>query len=145
MQVVIKQTDGLVTQTGPLMHKMAHLYKGDMVPYAHYSLMEIFDSIKSIPYRPDPPGKEVLMRPLYTMKMRGYGGDCDDKCIALASWAILNGVPYRFVAAAKPGRKSFHHVFCELYVREMWLHADPTYSFNTLGREREPFAQYAII
>jgi hypothetical protein len=95
LQVTRVKTNGRVKQTGPLMHKMVDLYYRDMLPWAHYSLMEIFDYIKCIPFREDPPTEETLMRPIYTMTSQGWGGDCDDKSIALASWAKLNKIPYK--------------------------------------------------
>lgn len=144
--IVTKQsTDGSAEQTGRLMHKMVETYYMDMLPYSHLTLDEIFDIIKYIPFREDPRESETLMRPRHTMQMRGYGGDCDDKCIALASWAKMVGIPYRFVAVRRADRKKLHHVMCELYINGVWVHADPTYNFNTLGRERERYAEYVII
>lgn len=145
MIITIKKTDGLAASTGPLMHEMVRKYHNDMLPYASLSLPEVFDLIKSIPFRPDPPDVEVLMRPSYTMSMTGPGGDCDDKSIALASYAYLLNIPYRFVAVRRADKKELHHVYTELYINNKWIHADPTYSFNTLGRKREGYAEYQII
>jgi len=139
------QTDGKATSTGPYMRSMVYAYHKDMVPWASLTLPEIFDTIKAIPFRPDPPNEETLMRPLYTMNGWGWGGDCDDKCICLASWAYLNAIPCRFVAVRRSDMPVLHHVVCELYIEGRWIHADPTYSFNTLGREREPYAEKVII
>lgn len=138
-------TNGTARSTGPLMRKMVYTYYRDMAPWASLTLPEIFDTIKAIPFRPDPEHEETLMRPLYTMNLQGWGGDCDDKCIALASWAYLNGVPFRFVAVRRPDMPVLHHVMCELYIGDRWIHADPTYNFNVLGREREPYAERVII
>jgi len=145
MQIKYIETDGRAISTGPLMHDMVRRYYTDMEPYAHLSLFEIFDLIKNIPFRPDPPDVETLMRPSYTLNCQGTGGDCDDKSIALASWAYLKKIPYRFVAVRRPDKKDLHHVFPELYILGKWVHADPTYSFNTLGREREFYAERVII
>jgi transglutaminase-like putative cysteine protease len=38
-----------------------------------------------------------------------------------------------------------HHVFPQLYISDKWISFDPTYSFNTPGREREKYAQRVII
>lgn len=139
------------------MRQMVDKYYHDMSPYAHFTLREIFNAIKSIPFRPDPEDAETLQRPAYTMNQSGLGGDCDDKCIALASWLKLKGggynpndVPakkydYRFVAVRRADYPCLHHVFCELYIMDRWIHADPTYKFNTLGREREQYNEYVII
>ena len=261
------QTDGRATSTGVLMRQVVEKYYQDMAPFASLSLLQMFDRIKNLPYRPDPDKVETLMRPRYTMNMQGSGGDClsedtlletrteyviisrikpgdiimgregwttvvsvsykgilpvnqyslssggrffatkdhrcilsdgaeikagklkigdsllkndyhpcendisvvsiekrgrrkvydletsdhgiylpgagivvhncDDKSIALAAYARLYSIPYRFVAIRRPGRKNLHHVATELYINGKWLFADPTYRFNTLGRTRE--------
>ena len=145
MQVNEITTNGKATVTGKHMHDMVRRYRYDMLPYAHLTLSEVFGIIKAIPFRPDPPDEETLMRPLYTMQQRGWGGDCDDKAIALASWACNAGIPYRFVAVRRSDMPVLHHVFCELYIDGTWIHADPTYSFNTLGRQREPYVERVLI
>jgi hypothetical protein len=137
MKVYKIRTDGRAQSTGKIMRDMVETYHRDMAPYAHLSLMQVFDLIKNLPYRPDPVDIETLMRPSYTMTMRGTGGDCDCKALALASYARLHGIPYRFVAIRRPGRKNLHHVAVELYINNRWLFADPTYSFNVIGRTRE--------
>lgn len=137
MNIIKLTTDGKARSTGKIMRKVVEQYYTDMAPYASLSLPQIFDLIKSLPYRPDPVDVETLMRPSYTMTMRGYGGDCDCKALALASWARLHSISFRFVAIRRPGRKNLHHVALELYINNSWLFADPTYRFNVLGRKRE--------
>jgi hypothetical protein len=130
-------TDGAAKTTGKLMRQVVETFYKDMLPYTSYSLFQIFDIIKNLPYRPDPLTVETLMRPSHTMNMRGTGGDCDDKSIALAAWARLNRIPYRFIAIRRYGRKFLHHVAVELYTHNNWLFCDPTYSFNVIGRKRD--------
>lgn len=145
MVITDTETNGKAAETGRYMRRMVERYYRDMSPYAHIPVTRIFSIVKNLPFRPDPGDKETLQRPLYTMQRQGYGGDCDDKCIVLASWAKLNSIPYRFVAVRRPDRERLHHVFCELWINGKWLHADPTYRFNTLGREREHYAEYVVI
>jgi transglutaminase-like putative cysteine protease len=145
MQESLVFTTGNVGETGRYMREMVDKYYKDMVLYASYSLPEVFDIIKSIPYRDDHPDAEVLMRPLYTLQQRGYGGDCDCKAIALASYCMLVGIPFRFVAVRQFDKKQLHHVYLQLYLYNEWIVADPTYGFNVLGREREPYAERVII
>jgi len=145
MKITTVSTNGKAVATGPFMHYMVRRYYEDMLPWAGCSLQEIYDIISNLPFRPDPPTEEMLMRPRYTMNMTGYGGDCDDKAIALASWAYLRGIPYRFVAVRKPGRKSLHHVYTELYTNGKWVTADCTYNINTLGHQREHYIQHVIL
>lgn len=152
------QTDGHATSTGPLMRHMVYTYCDDMLPWASLTLPEVYDIIKNIPFREDLLQKETLMRPLLTMTRRGWGGDCDDKCIALASWCYLNGgranmgepgknnYDWRFVAVRRSDMPKLHHVLCEIYLYNYgFIHADPTYSFNTLGQPREHYEQRVII
>lgn len=145
MRIVTVKTNGKAVVTGKLMRRMVDLYYKDMLPWAHLSTVEAFDTIKALPFRPDPPDRETLMRPAYTMSMTGYGGDCDDKCIAFASYCKLHNVPVRFVAVRRADMPTLHHVFCEIYLNNEWVNADPTYAFNTLGRQREAYAQRALI
>lgn len=137
MKIFKITTNGSAKSTGYLMKQVVEKYYRDMLPYTSCSLLQIFHIIKSLPYRPDPLTTETLMRPSHTMNMRGTGGDCDDKSIALASWARLFKIPYRFIAIRRHGRKNLHHVAVELYTNGRWLFCDPTYSFNTIGRKRE--------
>lgn len=127
-------------QTGRFMRRLVDSYYGDMAPWASYSLYEIYNHIKNIPFRADPENIEFLQRPYYTMRSLGAGGDCDDKAICLASWAVLNNIPYRFVGVGKrkPGQKPWSkilltHVYPELYINNNWIIADVTYAFNVLG------------
>jgi transglutaminase-like putative cysteine protease len=137
MKIIHLTTDGKASSTGALMRSVVNRYYTDMVPYAGLSLLDVYDKIKNLPYRPDPDGVETLMRPQYTMNMQGYGGDCDCKSIALASYAKLKNIPYRFVAIRRPNKKRLHHVATELYIQDRWIFADPTYSYNVFGRDRE--------
>ena len=145
MKITTVQTNGKAVATAPYMHYMIKRYYRDMLPWADYSLQEIFDLIADLPFRPDPPTEEMLMRPNYTMSMRGLGGDCDDKAIAIASWAYLRGTPYRFVAVRKNGRNTLHHVYTELYINGRWITADCTYNINTLGHQREHYIEHVIL
>jgi transglutaminase-like putative cysteine protease len=145
MQYVRVKTDGKAETTGRLMYAMVEKYYRDMVPYAHYGLLEIFDLIRAVPFREDSPYEEVLMRPRYTMSLMGHGGDCDDFAIALASWARLRGIPYKFIAVRRNDKNLLHHVAVLLYINGKWLPFDATYNFNSPGRWRETYAQYKIL
>jgi hypothetical protein len=137
MKIYHIKTDGKASSTGAVMRAMVRKYYLDMVPYASLSAIEMFTVIKNLPYRPDPPNVETLMRPKYTMTMQGYGGDCDCKALALAAWAYLQKIPYRFIAIRRPGRAVLHHVAIELYMEKQWIFFDPTYRFNSFGEKRE--------
>lgn len=130
-------TDGKASSTGILMRQMVDKYYLDMASYASFSPLEIYTLIRNLPYRPDPDNVETLMRPMYTMMMRGTGGDCDDKAIAFAAWAKLRGYSYHFVAIRRAGRPTFHHVAVELFMQGQWIFFDPTYRFNGYAVKRD--------
>jgi hypothetical protein len=130
-------------QTGKRMRQLVEKYYLDMAPWASLSLMSIFEIIKNIPFTSDPAGHEFIKRPLYTMRQWGPGGDCDDKMIALASWARLNKLIYNFIAVGvkKAGLNiiPLTHVLLEIKIDGNWVHCDPTYAFNVCG---QPFKTY---
>ncbi len=133
-------------QTGKLMHKMIEKYHMDMAPYASLSYLEIFDLVKSLPFRPDPKGVELLKRPYYTIKRIGAGGDCDDKTIVVCSWAEIVGIPWRIMGVGNRTDPSIFskiklsHVRPELYIGGRWISFDCTYEFNIL--EKNPIDKY---
>ena len=138
--------------TGKVMHQMVEEYYLDMAPYASLSLNDVFRMIADLPFSPDPKNIEVLKRPKYTMEQLGPGGDCDDKAIALASWAKINSIPYRFlgVGRKKPRQPFFSktlltHVFPQVYILGEWITCDPTYSFNVLGRNLGGYDRIEIL
>lgn len=121
-----------VKYTGSLMKRLSMRYRSDVDPYMSMSLMQFYDLVKNIPYRPDPPGNEYLQRPYYTLTQTGGGGDCDDKSIVLGAYLANARIPFRFVAVGAQER--LHHVITEAFVDGKWLHLDPTYSYNTFGQ-----------
>jgi hypothetical protein len=152
ISVIRIKTNGRACETGPLMREMVNRYFLDMAPFAHYSLIEIFDFVKNIPYREDPPNEETLMRPYFTIHGHGWGGDCDDKAIVIASWAKLvlppdpqTGRSYRFIAVRRADSDSLHHVYPEVFYKGEYIICDATYNFNRIGRLRENYAEYVII
>lgn len=134
-----------VQETGREMYRMARAWRQDMAGYATWPLSQIFNLLKNIPYRPDPPDEEFLQRPFYTLRSLGQGGDCDDKAIASGAWAALNGIPFRFVAASRFVDKPLHHVYTEMYIGTKWITFDPTYSFNVLGRSMCEYPQRVLL
>lgn len=123
-----------VEDTGKEMHRLAFAFREDVLSYAHMSLDEFFSFVAVIPYVNDPDSVEFLQRPYYTLTGTGQGGDCDDKAIVMAAYAILHEIPYQFVAVAKEEGDDLHHVFTELQINGAWVPFDVTYAFNTLGQ-----------
>lgn len=131
-------------QTGRLMHQMINLFYRDMAPYASLSYPEFFNVIKNLPFNPDPDNVELIKRPFFTMNRIGPGGDCDDKTIAVCSWAKLAGIPWRIMGVGnrkkRLGRILLSHVRPELYIGDNWISFDATYGFNIL--EKNPNDKY---
>ncbi len=131
-------------QTAREMARLATAFQDDVLPWATLSLEQFFRHLAGIPYRPDPQGIEFCQRPYYTLSGTGGGGDCDDKAIAAAAYAILRKIPWRFVAVGKTASGDLHHVFAEFMVGGVWIPFDVTYSFNVLGAPR-PWAKREVL
>jgi len=98
MKIYHITTDGKAASTGKVMRAMVEKYYLDMVPYASLSVIQVFNIIKNLPYRPDPPNVETLMRPSYTMSMRGYGGDCLSE-----DTRLLTDIGYKKISEVRVG------------------------------------------
>jgi len=132
---------GGAKQTGQVMHRLVKDYYFDMMPLGTLPINEAFQKIAEIPFRPDPKGHELVQRPLFTLR---DGGDCDDKAICMASYAVINGLKYRFRAVGcKNGRNRkipLTHVWTEVKIYNEgigvdWLICDCTYAHNILGQQ----------
>ena len=139
-----------VKYTGQLMRTLSVKYQNDAAMYGHLSLIQYYDLIKNIPYKPDPAKKEFIQRPYYTLNQRGQGGDCDDKAICIGAYCALASIPFRFVACGKKTGGRLHHVITEVLLDDgkgskQWLHVDATYSFNTIGKQLAPYPKRLVI
>jgi hypothetical protein len=146
MKITTVKLTGGAKQTGKEMHRLADSYAFDMAPWASTPLTVIFRKIADIPFRADPEGHELVQRPIFTMR---NGGDCDDKSICMAAWAILNKVKYRFCAVGRkiPGkiRIPLTHVFTEVKINNEWISADCTYAYNILGQRSNNYDRMEYI
>jgi len=97
---------------------------------ASMPLREFYDHVKMMPYAPDPPGREYIRRPQASMLGLGPGLDCDDKCIMLCAYAVLNNIGFKVIATGRG--LSVRHVFPLFYVQGKWRPVDATYPRNTL-------------
>jgi len=145
MQYHNTTTDGSAETTGRYMYQMVDKYYLDMLPLAHLNILDIFDFIKNLPYNNDDLSSEVLCRPALLLTGTAISGDCDDKAIALASWAKIRGIPYRFITVRSFDQQTLHHVYPQLYINSAWMTFDPTYNFNPYGRDRKPYADYVVL
>lgn len=78
-----------------------------------------------IRYRKDPIDTERVQDAKRTLELRS--GDCDDKCVLLASMLAAMGHLPQFVVQAQDG-KTFDHVYVEAWSDEAgdWIALDPT-------------------
>lgn len=70
---------------------------------------------------------ETLQTPLVTLKMRS--GDCDDKCVLLASLLESIGHPTRFVAVGF-APDQYEHVLVETRIGRKWIPLETTEPVN---------------
>lgn len=106
MNIYHIKTDGKAKSTGKVMRDMVEKYYRDMAPYASLSVVRMYDMIKNLPYRPDPDEVETIMRPLYTMTMRGYGGDClseDTRLLTVKGYSPISRIRPGDVIMGKAG------------------------------------------
>lgn len=139
-----------VKNTGALMRELSAKYHNDVAPFCHLSFVQYYDFIKNIPYTADPKKIEFLQRPYYTLYQRGNGGDCDDKCICIGAYCSIAKIPFRFVALGKTKDGRLHHVITEVLMdapgqAKQWVHIDPTYSFNTIGKQTHFYPKRLVI
>ncbi len=93
----------------------------------------LFQFVRDIPYRRDPIECEWVQdakRTLYTFN----SGDCDDKCVALATLLATLGHRSRFVVLGRT-REKFTHVYLEVLTRAGWKPLDPTPEQASAGWE----------
>jgi transglutaminase-like putative cysteine protease len=134
-----------VQDTANEMYRLARHYASDTAQYSTMSLNAWFNKVKRIPYRKDPPGEEYLQRPLATLWRIGRGGDCDDKAILLATWAVNNGLPFRWVAVGRMPTRPLHHILVQILINGAWMTCDATYPHNTLGTSLNDYAKVTIL
>lgn len=67
---------------------------------------------------------ETLADAAQTLRTRA--GDCDDKCILLASLLETIGYPTRLIVSAHSQADAFEHVYLQVACGGEWLSLDPT-------------------
>lgn len=114
-------------------------FAGDIGDLKNLPLEGFYNYVRAMPYRRDPVGREVVSRPEYIMKYgQSLGRDCKKQSTLMASWAKLNGVPYRLcVVSGRPDKRP-HHIFVKVNHGGKWIDADATYPDYKLG-EMRPF------
>ena len=132
-----KVTTHAAKSSAEILTEMVRIIKAhscDVAQWATLPLTEFFDLLKNGYYNrePDEWRTQVLARPFLSITKRAPIVACANKAIILASWAELNRVPWRLVAAGRaPGRPP-HHVYPELFIGGSWRPTDATYPWGVL-------------
>lgn len=112
----------------------------EIFKFDNYSLQQIFDYVKNLPYRQDPKNFEWLQSPRWTLH---WGGDCDDKAILLGTIFERRNIPYRMAVVSTDPNEGYHHIYLEILLNNNWYPVDATYSDNKLFVD-EPFYRKRI-
>ena len=100
-----------VFQTGEEMRRLACDYCADLGPWLDVPFIDFYRHVCRLPYIPDPPGREFVSRPAYTLNPDYIPRDCDDKAVLCAAWLHAHKIPCRFIATSTRPDGELHHVF----------------------------------
>lgn len=109
--------------------RLSLTYSNDIGNLKNLSLQDFFKFVsRTIKYKKDPEGYELLMRPSITMS-KGFG-DCDDKTILCLAYFIEKKIPCGFSIISTRKDKCFHHVF-PFFIKDNKIYDfDATYPDN---------------
>ena len=109
-------------------------HAGDVAEWASCGLPDFFELVRGGTYNREPLrwGTQVLARPRDAIAKTVPVIACANKAILVASWAQLQGIPWRLVAVGRIPGWPPHHVFPELFVAGAWRAVDATYPWNGL-------------
>jgi len=120
------------------MARVIKAHATDVAPWALWSLQDFFDLVRKGSYNREPSEwfTQILARPRLTISKSVPIVACANKAIILASWAEMNGIPWRLIGAGRvPGRPP-HHVFPEFFLGGQWRPVDGTYPWGVLFAQR---------
>ena len=144
---MLKTTQPLYSleQTGATMGELAIKYCEDMRPFYGFTLFEVQNYIKNLPYRDDPEDQEFISRPSICMNDETIPFDCDDRAVCIGAFCELHGIPFRFVAVCEYPNPDFHHVYTEVKIDGNWIPCDATYPEHEIGQEKENVTKRQVI
>lgn len=118
---------------------LINTYYRDCEPFRNVGLKRFFDFVANeVRYVNDPPGEELIMRPLYLLKIRK--GDCDDKTVLFGAYLKMRGIPFGYSLVSQSIIKNYHHVFPFVLFHGRRLDVDATYAGAEIFREK-PWAR----
>lgn len=135
--VVVGHETGTADKTVIDIANLVLKFSSDIGELANKGLHDYYDYVKSMPYRRDPSGVEVVPRPKYIIKYGfGIGRDCKKQSIMMSSWAHENGIPYKLsVVSGRPDKKP-HHIFVCVKIDGHWIDVDATYPNYKIGNNK---------
>ncbi|AKP27738.1 hypothetical protein [Leptospira interrogans] len=116
---------GSYVETVSDVFRFAYQYPQDLGIYLEKNIYDLYNFVRSLPYRADPPGIETISRFKFTRLPWFPIRDCDDKTIPILSWAIFHNVPCRAVVCGQAERP--HHIYPEISLNGHWHTVDATY------------------
>ena len=136
-------------QTGRRMYWLARRFSGDIAKalvrrsgsvkrMVDLSLAEMYDVVRSIPYRRDDKPVEVVARPLHILAGAGGGADCKKKAIILGAWlhetnkSRAEPIHWRFVGVSSLKSRRIHHVLPQIKIDGEYKNVDATYPKNKI-------------
>jgi len=136
-------------QTGRRMYWLARRFSGDISKalirrngrvqkLTDLSLGEVYDVVRSIPYRRDDKPVEVVARPLHILAGAGSGADCKKKSIILGAWlhetnkSRAEPIRWRFVGVSSLRSRRIHHVLPQIKIDGEYKNVDATYPKNKI-------------
>lgn len=136
--IIAKTKTGAAAKTVSIMRAIVNRYYGDIKePLKNMDLLELFNFVKNQPYRRDPAGREIIPRPLYTLRYGSrLGRDCKKQAIIIAAWARANSLPFKFVVVSTEPEKTPHHVFTSVFWGGRWVDVDATYKTNKIDEKK---------
>lgn len=141
-------------QTGREMYTLAQRFADDLDEFvleddpartlSRATLPEYFSIVRSIPFRKDTNGVEVVTRPFHLFSGPWRGWDCKKKSIAMAAYLQKRGIPWRYLSVSKRPDGEIHHVLVQAKIKGQWRDVDATYPDNQLF-EHQPWTAKEVL
>ena len=118
-------------QTARSINRLSNKYQ-ELGNWLRLPLPVFFNTVKNIPFKLDPAGREVTARPKYLKNPRLFPRmDCKKKAVLVQAWLKSRAIPSRLVAISERPDKKIHHVFPQAKMKtargNKWLNVDATY------------------
>lgn len=136
--IVQSTKTGSADKTVSQIKKTIRLFSGDVGALSKIPFQSFFNFVKTMPYRQDPNGREIVPRARYTLRFAPVlGRDCKKQTILICSWARENKIPYKIVVVSNRISRKPHHVFGALFLDGKWIDCDATYAKNKIGEKKQ--------